>query len=501
MISLYRLYKTIKQNQELAAKRHPMFEKNRFAKFLSYFMVVYFEGIFLLYGVGLPIILEETFPGMEPYHMLNKGLIFILAADFLIRFMFQKTPDQEIKPYLLLPVKRTSVIKCMLLQSATSSYNILCWLGFILPFAFISVFRFYGWSGVIGYLLGFWLLMVLNNFWYLICRTLINEKWYFMFFPLLVYALIILPEFIFDTDVLSTFSMNFCEGFILWDWSSFVLTLVAILILLYVNIRMQIHYMYNEISKVEDTKVEKVNEYKFLNRFGEVGEYMRLEIKLLTRNKVPRKQFYMGLFIMLSFSALLSFTEVYDTSFMKQFICIYNFAVLGVMTLGSLMASEGNYLDGLMSRKESLYTLLRAKYYINCIILVVPFLIMLIPITEGKITFLMAISYLCFTAGFIFAVVFQLAVYNNKTVRLNENILGRNQGGNFFQSLIVMIAFFVPILINNLLIALFSEETALVIMLLIGLALMATHTLWLKNIYHRFMKKRYQRMQEFRDSK
>ena len=501
MISNYSLYKAIKQHQKLAAKRHPMFEKNRFAKFLSYFMVLYFEALFLLYGIGLPLIFEEEFPGMEPYHMLDKGIIFLFAADFLIRFMFQKTPDQEIKPYLLLPVKRTKLIKIFLLQSVLSGYNLWCWFGFIVPFAFITLFKFYGFVGVFGYLLGFWLLMVFNNFWYLICRTLINEKWYTMLLPLVVYAVLILPEFIFDIDFLSTFSMNFIEGFILWDIRSYVLIVLAILVLVKINVSMQIHFMLNEILKVEDTKVKNVSEYKFLNRFGEVGEYMRLELKLLTRNKVPRQQFIMGLLLMFSFSALLAFTEVYDTSFMKQFICIYNFAVLGVMTLGSMMAYEGNYMDGLMSRKESLFTLLRAKYYINCLILVVPFAIMITPIAEGKITFLMAISYLCFTAGFIFALMFQLAVYNNRTVQLNTSVLGKNQGGNFFQSMIVAVAFFVPILINNLLITLFNEDIALVIMLVIGVSLMATHTLWLKNIYRRFMKRRYQRMQEFRDSK
>ena len=48
------------------------------------------------------------------------------------------------------------------------------------------------------------------------------------------------------------------------------------------------------------------------------------------------------------------------------------------MTLGQVMSFEGNYLDGLMSRKESIYNLLRAKYYLNCIIVFIPFLIMMI---------------------------------------------------------------------------------------------------------------------------
>ena len=48
------LYKIIKQNQKLAEKRNPAFDTNRFAKFLIYFMVVYWAAIFLFLGVSLP---------------------------------------------------------------------------------------------------------------------------------------------------------------------------------------------------------------------------------------------------------------------------------------------------------------------------------------------------------------------------------------------------------------------------------------------------------------
>ncbi len=90
----------------------------------------------------------------------------------------------------------------------------------------------------------------------------------------------------------------------------------------------------------------------------------------------------MGFIIMLAFSALIAFTDVYDGTGMINFICIYNFAILSIMTLGQVMSFEGNYLDGLMSRKESIYNLLRAKYYLNCIIVFIPFLIMMIPVAR-----------------------------------------------------------------------------------------------------------------------
>ena len=38
-------------------------------------------------------------------------------------------------------------------------------------------------------------------------------------------------------------------------------------------------------------------------------------------------------------------------------------------------------------------------------------------------------------------------------------------------------------------------------MMLIGLTLTITHTIWIKNIYNRFMKRRYDNMEGFRDSR
>jgi len=58
-----------------------------------------------------------------------------------------------------------------------------------------------------------------------------------------------------------------------------------------------------------------------------------------------------------------------------------------------------------------------------------------------------------------------------------------------------------PLLIDKLLSALLQEEVAHIILILIGLGFIATHNLWIKNIYKRFMKRRYKNMEEFRASR
>ncbi len=494
------LYKIIKQNQKLAEKRNPAFDTNRFAKFLIYFMIVYWAAIFLFLGVSLPFMFEGLVPNMEPYHIMNQGFIYVMLADFLMRFIGQPSVSQEIKPYLLMPVKRKKLISLLLLRSGLDSYNFM-WFFVYVPFAFLTVIRFYGFGGMFLYLIGIWLIFVFNNYWYLLCKLLLGEKTLWLLLPTAVFGALGAAEFLLDGLPISRFTMDLGEGFIEGNPLSFLFMLTCIGVLFFINLKLQQRMIYNELSKKEDTKIKRVSEYKFLDKYGEVGEYIRLELKLIARNKTVKTQFRMGLIVMLGFSFALAFTDVYDGSYMTSFICLYNYAVLPIMTLGQVMSFEGNYIDGLMSRKESIFNLLRAKYYLTTLIILVPFLIMMFPIAKGKITLLAAIAYLIFVAGFVFFMLLQLAVYNTRTLPLNANLMKSNKSSNWIQGLVTGCAFMLPLLIDKLLSALLQEEVAHIILILIGLGFIATHNLWIKNIYKRFMKRRYQNMEEFRASR
>ena len=98
------LFLELRRHARLADKRHPMYEKSRFTRFWMYFMAVFWAGYLIFIGTTFAFGLEDA--PTEPYHILNSGLVFVLALDFLMRFPFQRTPTQEVKPYLLLPVRR-----------------------------------------------------------------------------------------------------------------------------------------------------------------------------------------------------------------------------------------------------------------------------------------------------------------------------------------------------------------------------------------------------------
>ena len=398
-----------------------------------------------------------------------------------------------------MPVKRNRVIDFLLIRSGLSGFNFI-WLFMFVPFAVITVTKYFGISGVITYCLGIWLLMVFNNYWYLLCRTLISERIWWLALPLAVYGGLATAIFIPKKSFIMDFFVDLGEGFIEGNILVFIACICMIAGMWLINRLLMAKLIYQELNKVEDTKVN-ASEYKFFERYGEIGEYMRLEFKMLLRNKACKNALRTIMIVCVAFSCILGFTEMYDGTGMRNFICVYNFAIFGVMFLLNIMGYEGNYIDGLMSRKESIYSLLRAKYILYSVAIVIPLILMIPAIAMGKIALLTAISWAIFTIGFIYFCLFQLAVYNNKTTPLNVKLSGRQNMGTGLQNLISIATFGVPLILYTVLQLFLGEVATSCILLIIGLAFIVTSKWWIMNVYKRFMKRRYQSLEDFRNSR
>ena len=319
------IFNELRKHGRLAAKRHPMYEKNKVAKIFGYVMGAFWAGYLIFFGTTFAFGFSDMVPNREPYHVMNGVvLIFILALDFLLRVPFQKTPTQEVKPYLLLPVKRNRVIDFLLIRSGLSLFN-LFWLFLFVPFSFITITKFFGTIGVITYLIGILLLIIANNYWYLLCRTLISERIWWILLPIVFYGgtgcLLLIPQ----DSPLFYFFMDLGDGYIQGDILYFLGTILVIILLWLINRKIMSGLIYAELSKVDDTRIKHVSEYKFFERYGEVGEYMRLELKMLLRNRRCKGSLRSITIVVIAFSTLLSFSSVYDGNVMTSFICVYNF--------------------------------------------------------------------------------------------------------------------------------------------------------------------------------
>ena len=490
-----KINKLLKEHEKLKDKRHPMFERNRFMKFLAYFMLIYYAGCMLLLGFTLPLPMSDAYHGVPGFDVLGGYFFIILVIDFWIRFVAQETPANLVRPYSLLPISRKYLMRRYLRRAGLTTGN-LFWGFFLVPFAFMSVFKVLGLTGVLGWLLGWWLLIVADSYLYLLIRALCTRTVKWAVLPLLLHAAVLLAAFLPDTNLLDDASTAFMRGFAEWNVQSFAIALALIILLFRLNMRVQGAITYDEVGRKEDVQVKNVSQMSFLNRFGIVGEYLKLEMKMKMRNRLLKTQFFVLLGCMVLLSGILYFTDIYDGVFMTSFICLYDYIVPGMATLVTIMCLEGNYMDLLMSRRESILDLLTAKYYFYSAMLLLPF-VLLVPLTwVGKVTIWMNLGYLFFTIGILYPMMFQMAAYNKETLPLNAKL--GTKSGSGMQNIVSIVLMFLPIGVERLAVTFLGDPWGYILLITLGMVGVITHRQWLRFTYRRFMSRRYQNMEGFR---
>ena len=491
----YRLYRLISQNADLKDKRHPMLDKNRFMKFLIVFMWLYYAAILLFMGVVMAMGMKHSYNGVASFHVFDGGLLYLLIIDFWVRFVLQETPAQNVQPYALLPIRRSFLMHLYLTRSGISWGN-LYWGFMLVPFGLIAIVVPIGWGAFFGWLLGWWLLIVADSYAYLFCRALCMKHLAWVLLPAAIHGALLAIMLVPDKNPLDMPCTLLMYGFLQWEFLPFLCAVALIAFLYWANYRLQMGMVYDEVGKKEEKEIKHATQFNFLNRYGQLGEYLKLEVKQRMRNKTVKMSFFLGLGLMIMLSSIMYFSDVYDNSFMRSFICLYNYIILGMMTL---VCYEGNYIDGLMSRRESILQLLRAKYYFNVLLLFIPPIILLPLMIIGKMSVWMNVGYFFFTAGVLYPLFFQLAVYNNNTLPMNTKLTGKQ--ASTAQNIFSMVIFILPIGFEKASTVLLGEPWGYVLLALLGIIGIVTHQYWLRNVYKRFMVRRYKNMEGFRASR
>ena len=497
------LFKMIWRHRKLAEKRNLSFQQNKAAKYVMWGMTI-FGFVYLCFIAILLSLAANDSRSYTAVEFVCGTIPFILVLDFFSRFAVQEIPAQLIKPYVLLPISKYSCIDNFIGSTLLSGYNF-SWFAFLVPYILMSVVFSSGVWASLGILFFFWLLILVNTQWYHIARTLINDSALWWILVGMVYAIMAMPWYLgkhASLEHLFDFYTNI--GRFITDGSllPYLVPIVLLTLLISINRRIQYSHIQSELMHLEKTSLHHVNKLSFFERFGQTGLYLQLEVKTLLRNKNPRKSFITSVSVVLIFSALLSFTDIYDSGAMVSFLGCYNFVVFGAVMLTRIMCNEGNYIDCLMVHQENILSLLKAKYIFYCAMLLVPFLLMIPTVIVGKWSLLMLLAYAVFTAGFQYFILFQMAVYNKQTFPLNTKYISKaGMENNYRQLVVTMGCLFVPSIIITTLSGFMSEQQVYASMLAVGAVFIATSKLWLRNIYNRMMRKKYQLLEGFQSSR
>lgn len=497
------LYKEVTLLTKLEDKRHPMLYKKMAMKVFMIFMTLFIIGYLFFIGVTLKDVLRVARPGMEPYNLFNEGMCFLLIFDLFFRFIGQETPAVKVRPFLLLPVPQRVIIEFYLIRIAIQPANLL-WMALLIPFALQAVFPFYGVAGCIGYLFGWWMLIVLNSYLYLLTRTLLMKHILWLLLPVVVYGIPLLFVFLPGIDGIRYFFMYLGEGWMKGYLWTYLFVIAGIAVLFSLNSKIQSEAVYSETAGKETTVAVTPGfrtDFTLFDRFGIAGEFIKMEIKSMLRNKSVRSQIIMMLGVTILFSLILSLSpDIYGNAG-NAFFCYYCFYMITTPLLHTL-SLEGNYMDGLMVHRQLLFDLLKGKYFFYCLLEIIPMLLLLPAVVTETITIGQWLSYYLVVAGFCLPVTMQTAVFTNACTPMNKKLTAGNSENNLGMTLLWMgVIFIIPIGVQYLIAFLISNVAACILLSMAGLAGFLTNSFWLKSLYRRIYLRRYHNMEGFRSSR
>lgn len=470
-----------------------MFERLRATK-VAYIIVM---GVPALYFFIVGVMLG----GMATYG--DFGVVFCLAPfllplDFCLRIGLQQTPSVLFQPYMLLPVKRSCVIDSFLIAQLFNAVSLL-WLFLFVPYAALCAIKGLAvWQAVALVVVGM-LMVVANGEWYVFVRSLAQRRFVWWLLAVVAYSTPFVGYLVDGDDGMEAVIEFF--GRSVFTPAGFSAIVVALVALFLVNRCLLAHLSAADVAKVERKTVASSLRLSFFERFGIIGEYLKIEVKSVLRNKAVRRLFVVGMVMMVLLTLMVAYTELYDGLFARNAWCLYSFLIFGWGNLARVMGMEGNYIDMLMVYRENVLSLLRAKYYFYCFMLVVPVVLLLPAVLEGKYPILMILAYLLLTCGPLYCALFQLAVYNNQTFALNQTVSGKSSFDSMTQTVVGVLVFSVPAVLSWALSLLLGETAAYAVLIAIGAVFTATHNLWLRNIYRRMMARKYVNLSGFHSTR
>ncbi|PKV62654.1 DUF5687 family protein [Pontibacter ramchanderi] len=363
------MFGTLLNLQLKQARRSPAYQKSLVVNIILGFFIIYFALLFLSLGFFGHKILSEIYPDQSPLVSFNSFLLIYFLIDLVSRFMLQDLPVLAIQPYLHLPVKRNKLVHFVLLRSIPSVFNLLMLLVFV-PFMFRAVVPEHGTGIALVWLTSLLLLTFINNFILIYFkRQLTSNPKLTLLLALAVGGLMLLDYL--HVLSLRQFSVAAFGALLQQPWLV-VVPLLGLIGVYLLNYRFLMQHLYPEEIYVKKVSAVEGNDMAFLNRFGDTGKLIALELKLIWRHKRPKSMVMISAFLL--FYGLIFYTN-------KVYLEGWGMLIfVGIFVTGSPMFNYGQFVpawqsahyDALLTRPITTYQYVKAKYlmFIPSILLV-----------------------------------------------------------------------------------------------------------------------------------
>jgi len=284
-------------------------------------------------------------------------------------------------------------------------------------------------------------------------------------------------------------------------WIAFISIFIVFWI---INQRQMRDGLYRELQGAKIEKISSFSRLSFLDQFGEIGELIQLEIKMILRSNRLKQQVIFAGGIVFAFYLFFLYSPNFASNPSSEFVLLlYGMIAVGMLGIGMgqyLFTAESSFFDGMMSRNLSAFNMLKGKYFFYSSYSVFASLLLLVPVFHGKISLLLLIANLFYVTGPVFFMIFQNAVYNKTYFDLFDKGMMNWKGTSGIMLAVSLLAMFFPVILVLIIIGFFGKEVAYWFMVVTGIAFTVTSQQWLKWTYNRFLVRKYKNMEGFRSN-
>jgi hypothetical protein len=472
--------------------RSASFGTNVAIKILMAILALLYSFALLSMGIGLFYGLKEN--QLDPLVQVNTFLIYYFLFDLAIRFLWQKIPVMNIRPLLILPIKKSTIVHFSLGKTALSYFNLMHFF-FFLPFSVVLYIENYPVDSIISWHLAMFSIVYINNF----INVLFSNK--DNLFGILLAIVVVLGGLQrYGYFNITDYSAPFFEG--LFHTPGLFLLPVGLLLGLYkITYDFFKNQLYLDAGLATKSAIAKTENLNWLNQFGTLGTFLKNDIKLIKRNK--RSKTTIGMSILFLFYGLIFFREnPHQPQVMQIFAGIF---VSGgfLFTFGQFVPSwDSQYYPLMMTQNISYKNYLTSKWWLIVIATVISTILCSFYIYLGWQIYLTILAGAIYNIGINSHLVLYAGAYTKTPIDLSSSkgAFGDKKAFNLQTTLISLPKIVLPVLLYALGKYLEGPNTGLALVAATGILGFAFRDVVFTKIEKVYKQEKYKTIQAYKQN-
>ena len=244
-------------------------------------------------------------------------------------------------------------------------------------------------------------------------------------------------------------------------------------------------------------KQAKTSDLSWTRRFGDIAPFMQLDIRLILRNK-RTKSSLLFLFVGLFYGVLFYPQEAYkDMEFFYAFIGIFSTGIFLINFGQFIPAWDSSYYKMLMSQNFEYKRYLESKFVLMSMSVVVLFVLGIPYVYFGWKILVVHFATMIYNVGVNTHVIMFGGAFNRKKINLDQKAAFNYQGTGAVQWLIGIPLMVIPVLIFGLVNWLVNFQSALTLLVSMGLLGIVFHRKIMQSITKKYIKSKYKMVAAF----